>query len=156
MSYEQILIIILTLNYIGYVSLVWSKFGIQASVSDSFRCWKTKWANPFTLFCWVIAFTLLPITPNPFFFFAAAGAGFVGAAFNLDSVHVEKVHNKAAVTLIIAALLGIGFTFGAWWTVGAAVGIAGLLKLLNVKNLIWWVEHTAFAAVIFELIKNFF
>jgi len=156
MDYQQILILILTLNYVGYVSTVWAKFGIQQSVSDSFRCWKTKWFNPFTFFCWIIGFTLLPTVPNPFFFFAGAGALGVGTAFNLDSVDVEKVHNKAAVTLIVAALLGIGFTFGAWWTVGIAVGLAGLLRLLNVNNLIWWVEHIAFAAVIFELFKNFF
>ena len=105
---------------------------------------------------WIITFTLLPAIPNPFFFFAAAGAGFVGTAFNLDSVHVEKVHNKAAIILIVAALLGIGFTFAAWWTVGIAVGLAALLWLLKVKNLIWWVEHIAFGAVIYELFKNFF
>ena len=156
MDYQQILIIILAINYIGYVGTVWAKFGIQQSVSDSFRCWKTKWFNPFTFFMWIIGFTLLPTVPNPFFWLGSAGALGVGAAFNLDSVNVEKVHAKAAVTLIVAALLGIGFTFGAWWTVGIAVGIAALIKLLKVNNLIWWVEHIAFVAVIFELFKNFF
>jgi len=156
MSLEQILIIILTLDYVGYVALVWILFGIQSSVSDSFRCWKLKWFNPFTFFSWTIGFTILPICPNPFFFFAGAGALGVGAAFNLDSVNVEKVHNKAAITLIIAALLGIGFTFGAWITVATAIGIAGLLWFLKVKNLIWWIEHIAFASVIFELYNNFF
>jgi hypothetical protein len=156
MDYQQILIIILIINYVGYVGTVWAKFGIQASVSDSFRCWKTKWFNPFTLFMWIITFTLLPTIPNPFFFFAAGGAGFVGAAFNLDSVNVKKVHNKAAITLIVAGLLGIGFTFAAWWTVGIAVGVAALLWLLKIKNLTWWIEHIAFGAIIFELIKNFF
>jgi hypothetical protein len=105
---------------------------------------------------WIITFTLLPTIPNPFFFFAAGGAGFVGAAFNLDSVNVKKVHNKAAITLIVAGLLGIGFTFAAWWTVGIAVGVAALLWLLKIKNLTWWIEHIAFGAIIFELIKNFF
>lgn len=156
MDYQQILILILTINYVGYVTTVWAKFGIQASVSDSFRCWKTKWFNPFTLFMWIIAFTLLPIIPNPFFFFAAGGAGFVGTAFNIDSVDVQKVHNKAAITLIVAGLLGIGFTFAAWWTVGIAIGVSTLLWLIKTKNLIWWIEHISFSAVIFELIKNFF
>jgi len=156
MDYQQILIIILAINYIGYVGTVWIKFGIQKSVSDSFRCWKTKWFNPFTFFMWIIGFALLPTVPNPFFWFASVGALGVGTAFNLDSVNVEKVHNKAAVTLIAAALLGIGFTFGAWLTVGIAVGVAAILWLLKVKNLIWWVEHIAFGAVIFELFKNFF
>jgi len=156
MEYQQILLIILTINYIGYVGTVWAKFGIQPSVSDSFRCWKTKWFNPFTFFCWIIAFTVLPTMPNPFFFFTAGGIGIVGAAFNLDSVHVEKVHSKAAIAGISGALLGIGFTFGAWWTFGIAVGIAGLLALLNVKNKIWWIEHIAFGATIFEFYRNFF
>jgi hypothetical protein len=156
MTFEQILIIILAINYVGYVSTVWVKFGIQPSVSDSFRCWNVKWFNPFTLFSWILAFTILPITPNPFFLFAGAGAGIVGTAFNLDSVSVEKVHNKAAITLIVAAILGIAFTFGAWWTAGIAIVVAGLLAALKVKNKIWWVEHIAFAAVIFELVKNNF
>ena len=60
------------------------------------------------------------------------------------------------VSTIIGALFGIGFTFGAWWTVGIAVAVAGLLWLIKANNLIWWIENIVFLAVIFELVKNFF
>ena len=159
MSYEQILIIVLTINFVGYVSTVWTKFGVLPSISDSFYAWKdwkegTQWL--FTLFCWIITFTLLPIEPNPFFFFGAAGIGFVGAAAQIKKKFVEKVHVKGAVIGISAALLGIGFTFGNWWLVTGALIIAGLIKLFKIKNDIWWIEITAYTAVITSFYQHFF
>jgi hypothetical protein len=157
MDYHQILTLVLTINFVGYIALVLAKAKkVLPSISDSFRLWKGGWGNPFTYFCWVITFTVLPNVPNPFFFFAAGGIGIVGAAFNLDNKYVEKVHGKAAVIGILAAVAGIVYSFSAWWTAGIALGLAGLLALLNVKNKIWWVEIIAFGAVIFEFFRNFF
>ena len=156
MSYEQTLIIILTINFVGYVSTVWAKFGVLPSISDSFYAWKGQWCWLFTLFCWIMTFTILPIEPNPFFFFTAAGLGFVGAAAQIKDKFVEKVHVKGAVIGISAGLLGIGFTYGDWWLVISALIIAGLIKLFKIKNDIWWIEITAYSAVIISLYKNFF
>ena len=160
MEYQQILLLILMFNYIGYNATVWGMFGFLPSVSDSFREWQKigwdKYGNPFTYFCWIMTFTLLPMMPNPFFFFAAGGLGFVGTAFNLDDKATEKFHGKAAVVAILAAVGGIVFSFSAWWTAGIALALAGLIVVFNVPNKIQWIEHIAFLAVIYEFIKYFF
>lgn len=160
MDYQQILLLILMFNYIGYNATVIGMFGILPSISDSFREWQRigwdKYGNPFTYFCMIMTFTLLPMMPNPFFFFAAGGLGFVGVAFNLDNKNVEKFHGRAAIVAVLAAIGGIMYSFSAWWIAGIALGLAGLLALLNVKNKIQWVEHIAFGAVIYEFVKYFF
>lgn len=156
----QVLIIVFAINYIGYVGLVSGWFGILPSVSDSFREWKkrgiNKFGNPFTYFCWIITFTILPAIPNPFFWGAAAGIGIVGTAFNLDDKNVERVHGKAAVVGILSAVGGIMYSYQDWWIAGVGLGIAGLLALFNVKNKIFWVENVAFLTVITSLFKNNF
>lgn len=159
MNYEQILLSILALNFVTYIGIVWAKFGILPSMSDSFYEWKewkegTQWL--FTLFCWIITFTLLPLEPNPFFFFAAAGAGFVGAAPQIKKEFVKKVHVKAAIILLTSGLLGIGFTFNDWWLVVGALSIGGLIKLFKVNNSIWWIEMTAYITILYGLYKNIF
>ena len=160
MGLEEILLAVFLFNYIGYNLLIWKMFGILPSVSDSFREWQKlgldKYGNPFTYFCWIMAFTLLPIMPNPFFMFAAAGFGFVGTAFNLDNKNVEKFHGKSAGVAIVAAIGGIVFSFSAWWAAGIALALAALLAYLDVKNKILWIEHIAFAAVMFEFVKYFY
>lgn len=156
MDYQQILLTILTFNFLLYVGAVWAKFGVQQSISMSYYSWSGNWGILFTLFCWILTFTILPVQPNAFFFLTAAGIGFVGAAAQIKKDFVAKVHMPAAIIGITSGMLGIGFTHGDWWLFG--IGVTGMLALVlgKVKNHIWWVEIVAFLTIIFSFLKKFF
>ena len=62
------------------------------------------------------------------------------------------IHYLGAVLGIVLSLVGLSLN-GIWlpliiWIVGS-----GLLKLVKIKNWIWWVEILAFLVIIFGLYK---
>jgi hypothetical protein len=89
------------------------------------------------------------------FFCSGAGFGFVGAAtmFRSGDEITRWVHFIGAFSGIVCGLMGVGFErhdfipFIIW-------GIISLfMVIINLKNKMWWIEITAFFALIYGLLK---
>lgn len=148
--------IIQTIVFIAYVMFLWIKFkGPLPSISESWYRLNGGWKSLFTFFCWGIAFPMCFQTNGTtgLFFLSGAGIGFVGAAtmFRSGDKTTTWVHFIGAVTCIIAALAGIFFERGYIlpFLIWAVVSI--LIELFKVKNAMWWIELSAFIAIIYGL-----
>lgn len=142
------LIIISAAVFLSYMVAIIARYGIPASVSESYYLLPLKWNAAFTLFCVAVAMTLLPAwldkSPGPLPFLACAGLAFVGVAAKFRDDFVEKTH-------VVAALLCGGFA-QAWivlctpfWYLSLAFFLAGgWLAWRKRKQRIFWLETAAF------------
>jgi hypothetical protein len=153
----MILTLIQGLIFVTYVIFIWIKFkGPLSSISESWY----KLGEPlnvlFTLFCFSIGI-MMPFhivgTVPIFFFLSGAGLCFTGAAamFKDDNI-TSIVHMIGATICVIGGLLGIGVELGHWIPTIIFIISASLLRLLKVKNNIWWIEIVAFACILSGLL----
>lgn len=147
-----------------YSAIVIKTHGIPSSISHTYYLLKdggkkkdSLWASAFTLFCWAVAFTLLPFwldlkaNDADFLVFIACGAlGFVGAAPAFREKFEHEIHNKGAWVCFLAAY--------AWLLLhgNLAVAIAATIALVLVylfvkENKVFWLEGVAFAAIYLAL-----
>lgn len=161
----QILTSILLISFLLYVGLVWIKFGVQKSISDSYYSWSKNWGILFTLFCWLLAFPLAMMAGNmpediqfiPFF--SGAGFGFVGAASMIKRKSVARVHFPAALIGMVFADLILVLDFG-----GIYIWIAAITAILGsviafftkIKNKIWWAEIVIFIGIMGSFVAKYF
>lgn len=150
----MILTLIQALIFISYVAFIWIKFKKPLpSISESWYALGPPLNILFTFFCWGLTFTMCFRTgDSSLYFFSGAGLGFVGAATMFKEKDVRTVHFVGAVTGIIFGLFGIFLQYGNIFPfLGWAVASV-LIHFLNVKNGMWWIEISAFAAIILGLL----
>lgn len=150
--------IIQMLIFLLYVGFITYKFGVLPSISDSWYELKPlKLGFLFTLFCWSIGFLLVTYsgyTNTPFFFLSGAGLCFVGVAtaFKIKKSTERRIHVIGANVCVLSALVGLWVDFHLWYFLPLFLLCYLILKLLKIKNIIWWVEITAFVLILIGLL----
>lgn len=139
--------------FLVYVGVTQKLFGITPSISASHYKWREKgriYEILFTLFCWGITFTVLPIwldvSPENVQFLAflsAAGLGFVGASpLFMDDKLENTVHSTAAILCITASFV---WAFIAGNPLFALAMFAGIVFVyFKIQNKVYWAEIIAF------------
>jgi len=159
MGYLDILFITMLLVFISYMAFIISRYGILASISDSYYRLPKNLSFLFTLFCWGFAIPLtiigLQLTDNFLMFFAGSGIVFVGAAAAFKETMTEKVHYVGAAIGISFAQLSTAFDFHMYYVnIFFLVSILIILlgKILGkIKNYVWWIELVAFTLICYVL-----
>lgn len=141
--------------YIGYI--IYQYKGIPHSISDSYYFLKPKGQHHlFTLLCWVLVITLIPLKSiHPLFIISALSFSFVGAStkFKDTTSFTDDFHYIGAGLGIVSALLGVGFGLNQWVPLLLMVVGTPLLYLLFKKEdtYIFWIEVLAFLSIIWGL-----
>lgn len=160
MVYLIVLFLFMVAVYLTYNISIYRKYGILPSVSASYYSLPKKWNLLFTLFTWGYALPAMIIgvdlTHNVLMFLAGGGITFVGAAAAYKEELTEKVHVYGAWIGIGATQLSIIFDFHMWYVSAVSIGLGGLLYLLKIKNLTYWVEQIAFISITYVLGLNIY
>jgi hypothetical protein len=134
-----------------YILVVYKKFGILKSVSDSYYHIKRK--AVFTLVLWSFAIPVSIAASSPIMFFAVAGICFVGAAPAFKGWETEsRVHVVGATSGIVLGLVSLWVELGLWYL--PCIYAAGFLAivLLKVKHRTWWIEIMAFYVILIGIL----
>ncbi len=147
-----------------YNAIIIKTHGIPSSISRTYYLLKdggkkkdSLWASAFTLFCWAVAFTLMPFwldlkanDTDLLIFIACSALGLVGTAPAFREKFERKIHNAGAWACFLAAY--------AWLILhgNIAVAIAATIALVLVylfvkENRVFWLEGVAFAAIYLAL-----
>jgi len=161
----MMLLIISTAAFAAYITTMIALFGIPESISETYyllehRCGKNNgWI--FTIFCWIVVFTLLPFWleyshENTQFLAFLSGAGllFVGTAPQFKDVGLSRtVHFAAAFVCAAASISWLCFT-NMWTYPLITLLIACFISILNRTKWLFWIELAAFAATYLALFIN--
>lgn len=155
MKASLILPIIQIVLFTYYVAYIWTRYGVQKSISDS---WYTvdkgkKWM--FTiLMCWGVGFPqAMAADIHSLFFFSGAFLCFVGAATAFREAGMTKtVHFVGAIGSIAFSALALMLT-GIVWVLVFNIIQSVTLTLFRPKNHLWWVEILAFYSIIAGMLQ---
>ena len=158
--------IAVTLIYLGWIVKV---YGIQPSISDSFKALENKYGRG-SLIPWIFWLFLINtawplwalMQPLGTAFFAMAGIILVGAAARFwESKSIERPHVIGAVGGFSLAFISFGIAYGWWGWIFMALALLmayalkyakikkvdGKLTFNEVSNYTWWVECQAMALI---------
>jgi len=134
-----------------YIALVWHKYGIQKSISESYYRLTTKqqpyfWAS-LTITSFAIIFVYLHnhfnILSNILLILAGSGICYsAAAAFFKDSKVINTVHTYgASLGYAFGYLFLISvFNFDSVWFVVPSFLLMWIIYKINKKNYVWWFE----------------
>lgn len=138
---EHIAVIISGVIMVAYLYVAISHKGLPTSISDTYYQIGNKWLFSAVLIV-AASLALAPLlnhTPESYQFLGfliVCGIFFVAASPAFKDEFVGKVHVGSAVVLGAAAILWLVLTIGVPW-----LSIIGLIiGLLNLKNIVFWVE----------------
>ena len=153
----MILTLVQSTIFIAYVAFIWKKFGVLPSISESWYRLQGLEKSLFTFFCWGVGIPMLFQTDGTtaWFFCSGAGLGFVGAAtmFRSGDKTTRWIHFIGAFAGMVCGLMGVGFERGDFTPSIIWVVISLIILLINFKNRMWWIEISAFFALIYGLLK---
>jgi hypothetical protein len=142
-----ILFFLMVSVFLSYVIGIWTKFGIQKSISESYYALPKKWNWLFVIFCWGFIFPAMIIGASYWMLAAGAGIVLVGAAAAMHTFPTRFWHLTGAIGGIVASQAAIIFQYDMWWLSVASFALAGLVALLFKKYAMWCVELVAFVAI---------
>lgn len=149
------LVLAIFVTFTSYVLYIVSNFGVLESISDSWYVLPKNRKPLFWLFTVCIGIPLLFFAGStaPWFFLAGAGFVFVGtaSAFNDDTV-TNRVHYAGATIGIVFSFVGLYFDYGLFYPLFAFLISLPIIYYYDKKNLIWWLEISAFITVIAGLL----
>lgn len=155
MDYLQILFTTLVTVFVSYITGILLLYGVLPSVSESYYHLPKKWNFLFTLFCLGFAIPTmivgLDLTDNFLMFLAGGGICFVGVAAAYKETLTKEVHVGGALVGIISSQLSIAFDFKMFYVNIIFLVLAGLIKLLKIKNNTYWIELLAFISICYVL-----
>lgn len=161
------ILLISILTFCIYIGAVIAKYGIPASISETFYLLPKKLNWLFTVFCWIVSIIIVPwlnISPDVWQFLAFLAVGglcFVGTAAQFKEDFVKKVHFGAAGVCMAASQAWILLSTNLWWVSLVCLIISAILCFLfglkNKKNLpkykvVFWAEIWAFVSLFIVLI----
>ena len=141
-----------------FIYLLWvvDNHGVLESWSDSYREIKDKWKFQLTLvllglgvglFGWFTVHSyLLPIS--------GLGLVTVGLAPRFWLKTQGIIHSAGALLGALAGLLSVGVDFHLWWVSALAIALIGIIKFKKISNATWWMETTAFLAIIIGILAT--
>lgn len=133
--------------FFAYVIFIWSKYGVQKSISESYYVLPKKWNWLFVMFCWLFTFPAMILGASYWMLFAGAGIVFVGAAAAMHTFPTRTVHLAGAIGGMIIACLAIIIQYHMWYMVVGISALALLAMLLDKKHVMWWTELIIFTAI---------
>jgi len=137
--------------FLSYVIGIWTKYGIQKSISESYYVLPEKWNWLFVAFCWGFIFPAMIIGNSYWMLAAGAGIVLVGAAAAMHTFPTRRWHLIGAIGGIIASQLAIYFQYDMLWLNLVSLPLAGLVAVLFKKYAMWCVELVAFVAICIAL-----
>jgi len=147
MVLSTILFALMVTVFLAYVTFIWSKYGIQKSISESYYMLPKKWNWLFVAFCWLFAFPAMILGGSYWMLFAGGGIVFVGAAAAMHTFPTRAVHLAGAIGGMILACLAMIFQYHMWYIVPIVGVLALLALLLDKKHAMWWTELIVFTAI---------
>lgn len=141
------LYIMMTTVFGCYVALIWIKFGVLPSISESYYRLPYKRKHLFTLFCWGFAFPAIIIGDTALMFVAGSAICFVGAAAAFKMKQDYVIHMVGAISGIILSQLYIIFDLHMWIINAVFVFLSSMLLILKIRNATWWIEILAFSSI---------
>lgn len=152
-------LILLTISLVvfgGYVEIIWSKYGIQKSISMSYYCLPDKFKFVFTLILFGFSIPIILVSSDMVFMPIAGWLiSGVGAACNIMSNKITKtVHMISAIGGITLAFFSLCYEYNAWIIVVISAILMGIAAFKIKEGKIWWIEIIAFTAVWIGLLLN--
>jgi len=156
MDYVLILYFIMLADFFSYITYIWTTYGVQRSISDSYYRLPKRLQPLFTLFCWGFALPAiiigLSLVDSPLMFLAGSGIAFVGAAAAFKERMTHTVHMVGAYAGVAFSQLSIWIDYKMWYITIGFIILAGALQLLSLfnkkfKTCIWWQEILAFLSI---------
>jgi hypothetical protein len=147
MILSTILFAVMVAVFLAYVIFIWSKYGVQKSISESYYVLPKKWNWLFVAFTWLFAFPAMILGNSYWMLFAAGGIVFVGAAAAMHTFPTRAVHVAGAVGGMILGCLAMIFQYHMWYMAAGVLGLALLALLLDKKHAMWWTEIAIFTAI---------
>lgn len=133
--------------FLSYVIFIWSKYGVQKSISESYYVLPKKWNWLFVAFCWLFAFPAMIIGSSYWMLLAAGGIVFVGAAAAMHTFPTRAVHLASAIGGMILGSLAMIFQYHMWYMAAGVAALALLSLLVDKKHAMWWTELIIFTAI---------
>ena len=133
--------------FLSYVTFIWSKYGVQKSISESYYVLPLKWNWLFVAFCWLFAFPAMILGNSLLMLFAAGGIVFVGAAAAMHTFPTRAVHLIGAVGGMILGCVAMITQFHMWYLVPAVAVSILIAYIFDKKNLMWWAELAIFTTI---------
>ena len=147
MILSSILFTVMVGVFISYVLFIWTKYGIQKSISESYYVLPKKENFLFILFCWLFAFPAMLLGDSYLMLFAGGGIVFVGASAAMHTFPTRMAHLIGAIGGMILACLAMIFQYHMWYMVAGIAGLIPVAYLLDKKHLFWWIEVMIFTAI---------
>lgn len=159
----MIILILQILTFIIYVGLIFKKFGVLPSISQSYYEFKGK--GYFTLFCYFLALPMIAYSKGFYpevategdytvFFFLGTLLAFTGAAADFRRDNISNVVHLSGVGItVLSVLLGLIFQYNIMFpSIGAAISSVAIYFLVK-KNRTTWLEINVFLWIISGLIN---
>jgi hypothetical protein len=148
MKTQLLIVLIISLAiWHWYTIMVWIKFGITHSISESYRYfegWKKVW---FTLWAWGVAATLIWVSSSIIGFCAGGCLALVGAAPACNDRWQNTLHMIGTYGAIGLGMLML-VIFGLWWLVVIFALFTLLTMGFDMTNHTWWLENVAYYVII--------
>ena len=133
-----------------YIIFIWTRHGIQASLSETWYVLDDKQWMFTVILCFSIGILHLAHS-TPLFFFSGAMLSFVGAASDFRREKMTKiVHYVGAALAIILSLIQLTI-FEIYWPLITCLII--LLPISFIRNKFWWFEIIAFYSILGGIIQ---
>ena len=130
--------------FAGYVTYIYSKFGVLKSISKSYYELRPKNKWMFTIALWGFSIPMIIAGDTALMFLAGSAICFVGAAPAYKDSMTDKVHVAGAVAGIVLGAAAMWINYGFWWITGLMALSAFLMSHFEIKNETWWIEITEF------------
>ena len=156
MDYKLVNLIIMIVSFVGYVSFIWLKYGIQKSISASYYVLPKNEQLLFTFFCWSFAVPAMILGDSVLMFLTGSAISFVGAAAAYNEKMEGQVHMTAAVIGIMLSQASIAYDFKMWWINLLFIIPSGIILLMKkrIPSYYWWIELLAFGTITYVLGVN--
>lgn len=135
-----ILLSISALFALGYIIPVTIKYGVQPSISDTYRLLPKKWKWTFTFFIWGTVLPLVVVAQTDLMTFSAFVMCFVGVTPRFWIKMEGNVHVVAAIGGIAFELASFWYDFHLWYVSVPFVVIYVIAERRKLKNRTYWIE----------------
>ena len=143
-----ILFILMVTVFLTYVSFIWSKYGKQKSISESYYVLqKEKKGFLFVLFTWLFAFPAMILGNSYLMTLAGGGIVVVGAAAAMHKFPTRTVHMIGAVGGMILACLAMIIQYHMWYMTAGVLALMPITYFLDKKHFMWWWETLTMIAI---------
>lgn len=147
------ILILLTFLFISYNSVIYFRFGLLPSISDSY--YKLETENKgfiFNLFIWFISLGFIFSSPNLLFTIGCILLLGVSTSPLFKDNNIDKyIHSLGAIIGIFLALLSLVIYNGFYYPISIVIGVTSLFNILKIKSKIYWIEVVSFTIILITL-----